>query len=309
MVEYYRSSRIFEVYQIPPEGKKIPDALLYWGGDEYNGPVELSLNTSDWMKEKGIAYHINMLATHPITKEQVDHIIKENGHEISQYYGLNEEDRFIMKEEYYREENDLFYKKFWFRPVCTVNKWLGWKGWAEPAKWMRQAGGRADNSFFGSDVSFEHPLGNGPFFGFGSGTSYPFYFYDDYAGENQRIDFLEEPIVCYEIGHRGSIHGDDPSMRGDAMRRDTETLVLDNDTHFPIDLAVRYHLLMNMFYHPAYVATYPPCREAIEEILNYIHYKNALVTHMGNDQVWAWWGCSFPFTSDRCEGGTRFGVL
>jgi len=264
------------IYQIPPLGEEIPDALLYWGGDEYHGPVERSLKASDWMKQKGLPYHINMCDNHPITPEQLHHI-KQNGHEVSLYYQLHEEDNFAMKEEYYIELNDLFHEKIGFRPLCTVNKWLGWSGWAEPAKWMLKAGGRADNSFYGNPAAHDHPFSNGPSFAFGFGTSYPFNFYDDYEHENQRIDFIEEPIVCYEIGHRGSITG-----------KDKETRAVE-DVHAPIDLAVKYHLLMNMFYHPIYISYYPRCREAIEEILRYIEYIGARVLHLGNDQVCKWW--------------------
>jgi hypothetical protein len=264
------------IYQIPPMGKKIPDALLYWGGDEYHGPVERSLTASDWMKEKGLPYHINMCDDHPITEEQLRHI-QQNGHEVSLYYQLHEEDHFAMKKEHYIELNDLFYRKFGYRPVCTVNKWLGWTGWAKPAKWMLKAGGKADNSFYGNPVPHDHPLSNGPSFAFGFGTSYPFYFYDDYENGNQRIDFIEEPIVCYEVGHRGSITG-----------RDKETCAKE-EVHAPVDMAVKYHLVMNMFYHPIYISHFPRCREAIEEILRYIEYIGARVLHMGNDQVCEWW--------------------
>jgi hypothetical protein len=264
------------IYQIPPMKGKIPDALLYYGGDEYHGPVELSLKASDWMKSKGLGYHINMCDNHPITQEELNHI-KENGHEVSLYYRLHEEDNFTMKEEYYVELNQLFYKKFGYRPVCTVNKWLGWTGWAEPAKWMLKAGGKADNSFYSQNIPSDHPLHNGPSFGFGFGTSYPFYFYDDCKNGNKRIDFIEEPIICYEVGHRGSIDGSDKETRAAS------------DVHTPIDMAVKYHLLMNMFYHPVYIANFPRCREAIEEILRYIEYIGAMVLHMGNDQVCRWW--------------------
>ncbi len=266
------------IYQLPPEQEKIPDALLYWGGDEYEGPTELSIKSSDWMKQKGLGYHINMLYHHPVTPEELQHIL-DNGHEVSQYFGLHKEDNFTMKPEYYTEQSDLFVKKFGFRPICTVNKWLRWEGWAEPAKWMMKAGGKADNSFIGMDVPFAHPMSNGPFWGFGFGTSFPFSFYDDYREENRRIDFMEQPIICYEIGHRGSTA---------VTPRDRDTLAVE-DFHLPIDMAVKYHFLMNMFYHPYYIAECPKCREAIEGLLEYIEQKKALILHLGNDEVWKWW--------------------
>ncbi len=262
------------IYQIPPEGDQIPDAILYYGGDEYAGPVEQSLRASDWMKQKGLGYHINTLHNHPMTEAEKKHIL-DNGHELSLYYGLHDEDDFTMKEEYYSELYDAYVKKFGIRPMTTVNKWLRWIGWSEPAKWMLKAGGKADNSFHSLPGAFEHPFANTSYFGFGCGTGYPFYFYDDYRGQNQKIEFMEQPIACYEVGHRGSI-------------RDYETRA-EFDVHLPVELAIKHHMVMNMFYHPAYIAYFPNCRRAIEEILRYIKDRGAKVLHWGNDAVTTWW--------------------
>ena len=49
----------------------------------------------------------------------------------------------------------------------------------------------------------------------------------------------------------------------------------------------RYHLTMNMFYHPVYIANYPACRAAIEEALRYIKSRNIRALHFGNDQLYA----------------------
>ena len=32
---------------------------------------------------------------------------------------------------------------------------------------------------------------------------YPYHFYGDHAHHNECIDVVEEPVVAYEIGHRG----------------------------------------------------------------------------------------------------------
>lgn len=276
------------IHQLPPMGDQVPDALLYWGGDEYHGPTQLSLEASDWMRAHGMGYHINMCYNHPITPQELKHI-QDNGHEVSLYFQLHEEDGYAMKEERYREETELFEKKFGFPPTCTVNKWLGWTGWAQPAKWMLGAGVQADNSFFGSACPSDHPLANGPVFAFGFGTAYPFYFYDDHTNANQRIGFLEEPIICYEVGHRGSITG-----------RDKQTSAAE-DVHAPVDMAIKYHMTMNMFCHPAYIAGFPRCREAIEEVLRYIEYRGARVLHWGNDAVCAWWQARSRSGFDRVE--------
>jgi hypothetical protein len=140
---------------------------------------------------------------------------------------------------------------------------------------MLAAGGKADNSFIPGIHPLPAPLTNTPFLGFGFGTSYPFYFYDDFEGENARINFLEEPVTAYEIGHRGSI--------GDKGTSDFEQI------HTAIDITAKYHLLMNLFYHPVYISDYPLCREAISECLRYIAEQNIIAVHFGNDALWKWW--------------------
>jgi len=272
------------IYQIPPDGQTIPDALLYWGGDEYEGPTALSLGASDWMRSKGLPYHINMQDNHPITLDELQHIL-DNGHEVSLYYHLLPEENYVMHEELYLRHAAKFRKRFGIDPVCTLNDSCRWKGWAEPAKWMRKAGGKADNSFGPSPFSYEHPQHNGPFYGSGFGTFYPFFFYDDFTGGNRRIDFIEEPMGCYEIGHRGSIKA---RMIEHKPFADRETVAFE-DLYVPLDQAIRYHRVMNMFYHPTYIVNNAPCRQAIEEILRYLKKKGAPVLHMANNAVAAWW--------------------
>jgi hypothetical protein len=265
------------IYSIPPHNGAIPDALFIWGGDEYAGPVERSLAASDWMRAHGLGYHINIeIENHPITLDQARHIIEDNGHEISLYYRLRPEDAYCMTEEVFAEQAALFERKFGRRAVCSVNFVLRWKGWIEPAKFIASAGGKGDNSFLRARYpASEGLLHNSPVFAFSFGTSLPFFFYDDYRGGNQRIDVVEEPIICYEIGHRGSI-----------LDRAAQAL---HEVGPPIDAALKYHLLMNMFHHPVYISEFPLCREAIEEMLRYIGQRRALAVHVGNDAACLWW--------------------
>lgn len=263
------------IYQIPPKEGKVADALLYWGGDEYVGPTELSLAASNWMREMGLPYHINIQENHPMTAEEFRHITETNGHEISLFYHTHAENGFKMTEDLYRRQSDEFARIRGVRPCTTVNSVTRWNHWAEPAKWMRAAGGKADNSFTSGPLHLEHPMANGPFFGFAFGTTYPFYFYDDARGGNRRIDYMEQPIVCYEIGHRGSL-----------LDRETD---VHREVHFPLEMAIKYHAVMNLFYHPVYIARYPQCRKAITEIVRYIRESGARVVHMGNDAIAHWW--------------------
>lgn len=284
------------IYQIPPMGGKIPDALLYWGGDEYRGPVERSLKASDWMREKGLAYHVNIeIDNHPMSAEEWQQI-RDNGHEVSNYFvfgGKQHNEQSLRKE--IKRQSDLFLRKFGVRLVCTFYKSFAyhprtilpgddqWDDWTGPVRWLAEAGIKADNSYCGRNISNSW-FHNGPSVDFGFGTGYPFYFYADYQHGNRPIDFLEEPINCYEMGHRGSIL----SENGEASPLNKEMRTWE-EVHLPIDMAIKYHLVMNMFYHPIYIVENQPCREAIEEILRYIEERKATVKHMGNDQVWEWW--------------------
>jgi len=269
------------IYQMPPKGDAIPDALFYWGGDDESARNGIQLRASEWMKEKGLPYHINAMGINGefgLTVEDAEKI-RQNGHEISLHYNfVNYEDYpqpYPFTEEDVRKQAEAFYKKFGFRQICSVNHSGCWIDWEKPAKWMLEAGGKADNSFIPGLHPLPAPLTNAPFFGFGFGTSYPFYFYNDVEGRNARIDFLEEPVTAYEIGHRGSI--------GDKETSDFEHI------HTVIDFTAKYHLLMNLFYHPVYISDYPLCRKAISECLRYIEERNITAIHFGNDALWKWW--------------------
>src|SRR5207253_339896 len=106
--------------------------------------------------------------------------------------------------------------------------------------------------------------------GFSFGTAFPFYFYDDAAHGNERLDFLCEPVTAYETGYTPEA---------------TDFSVL----HRGIDLAARYHLTLNMFYHPPCVRDFATCRSAIQEALRYLDEKGLKAVHLGNDALWAWW--------------------
>jgi hypothetical protein len=269
------------IYQIPPKGEEIPDSLFYWGGDDESARNGIQLRASEWMKEKGLPYHINAMGVNGefgLTVERAEKI-RQNGHEISLHYNfVNYEDYpqpYPFTEEDVKKQAEAFYQKFGFRQICSVNHNGCWIDWEKPAEWMLAAGGKADNSFIPGIDPLPAPQTNAPFFGFGFGTSYPFYFYDDFEGKNARINFLEEPVTAYEIGHRGSI--------GDRETSDFEQI------HTVIDLTAKYHLLMNLFYHPVYISDFPLCRTAISECLRYIEERNIVAVHSGNDALWKWW--------------------
>lgn len=279
------------IYQIPPMGQDVPDALLYWSGDEYNGPVEHSLFASDFMKGLGLPFHINIeVERHPMSQKEYDHIVKENGHEISAYWQMYERENCDVRREHFLKQADEFRERFDKSPGSTLLWSTKWKGWTEPARWMAEAGALADNTFCNNGIRYTldaedgrgrqyHPYGNVGSFSFGFGTSYPFHFYEDYARQNRRIEnFTEQPIACYETGNRS----------GTRPESDLKTIARE-DVRMPIDWAVKHHLVINVFYHPGNIHKSVAAQEAIKEAVRYINYIGARVLHLGADGAAEWW--------------------
>ena len=239
------------------------------------------------MHQRGLPYQTNIESDHhPMTAEEQARL-RDLGTEVSAYYHLYSEDDYTMTPEHYTFQSDRFLERFGYRPVVSVNHCVRWKGWTEPAKWMRDAGGRADNGFTGKAVANDNHFRNSASYGFGFGTCYPFYFWDDWRGGNARIDFMEQPIVCYELGHRSTT----------SINRDLDTRAFE-EIHLAVGMAIRYHFVMNMFYHPICINSFPACRDAIDEVLRYIDYRGAHVLHMNNRMVAEWWDARHASTVD-----------
>lgn len=105
----------------------------------------------------------------------------------------------------------------------------------------------------------------------GRNCCFPFWFHDDWRGGNRRIHFLEQPVTAYECGYVGQERTDFPTV------------------HKIIDLAARYHLTMNMFYHPIYIDQFPHCRAAIDEAQRYMKEREIRALHLGSDGLSRWW--------------------
>lgn len=264
------------IYQIPPKGKKIPSALFYWGGDD-EGQEGAAFEASQWMRSKGLPYHINALYKDKnfVLKRKEAEAIIANGHEVSLHYnfidGYSHPNPFTRSD--VQTQARAFYEKFGRYPVCSVNHWATWIGWEQPAEWMLSTGGKADNSFTPRRMESSATLDLEDAMGFSFGTSYPFYFHHDHKKENKRMDFLEEPQACYEIGYTPY----------------TKKGLNFNSIHKAIDMAARYHLLMNFFYHPPRISGIANCRKAIEEIISYIKTRGIVAKHMGPNELCNWW--------------------
>jgi hypothetical protein len=203
-----------------------------------------------------------------LTVEEHDRIVA-NGHETSLHYnfmdGFPHPCGFTQQD--VQRQWDWFCETFRRQPIATVNHWCRWYGWAEPAKWMRAAGGRADNSRLGLSSPPLNPVNH---IGFAFGTAFPHYYYDDWRSGNARIDFLAEPIMAYEVGYEG----------------DTTHFEM---THRAVDIASYYHMTANFFHHPIYIAQRESCRAAIDELLRYVRERGLRTVFMGCDALWQWW--------------------
>jgi hypothetical protein len=256
---------------LPPKDGAIADLLCFWGGDDEAASNGLQRVASDFLHDLGLPYHINAMARNGAfglsTADAA--AIRANGHEISLHYNFR--DGFSHPGPFGKDDvlaqYAAFRRHFGFDPVCTVNHCTHWTGWVEPAEWLHEAGGRADNTFIHQQSPPGNPVNA---VGFSFGSAFPHYFYRDHRGGNERFDFLEEPIVAYEVGY---------------TRDGTDFPLL----HRILDHAARYHLTLNMFYHPVYVAEWPTCRQAIKELLRYLEERRLAAVHLGNDALWRWW--------------------
>jgi len=258
------------VHQIPPVGGEVADVLLYFGGDDEGDPNN-QIVASDFMSERGLPYHINVMAVDggfALGPSEIEHI-ESNGHELALHYnfidGFAHPTGFTQDD--VRQQAAVFRAVFGRPSVCSVNHWCRWTGWCEPARWMMQEGQLADNSWLGPDADVLNPTN---IIDFSFGSAFPRRRWDDWRSGNECLRFVQEPIVAYEVGYQGE-------------ETDFATL------HRAVDMALGYHATWSLFHHPVYIAQYPACRRAIDELLRYLEEKGVTACTMGNDELARWW--------------------
>ncbi len=280
------------VHQLPPAQGQVADLVVFFGGDDEGLTDGSQVAASDFMKSRGLPYHVNIMpypdGRFGLTAQEHDHIVA-NGHEASLHYNFI--DGFAHPAGFTREDVqrqwDWFCQAFGHKPVATVNHWCRWCGWTDPARWMHAVGGRADNSRIGVSSPPLNPVNH---IGFAFGTAFPHYYYEDWRGENRGFDFLTEPIMAYEVGYAG-----------DATDFDM--------THRAVDLAAYYHMTADFFHHPTYIAQRESCRKAIDELLRYLQERALRPLFLGCDALWEWWDArsrSALHALSLTAGETRF---
>jgi len=284
------------VHPLPPqpETHEVPDALFFWGGDdEAAGGTQLW--ASNWVREQGLPYHINIMplkdGTFTVTREEYE-AIKANGHEPSLHLDFQSgfAHPYAYSEAEVRQQVEWYVQAYGELPVCSVFHWTHWTGWHEPAEWLLRAGAKADNSRIHRGSP---PLNPANMLGYSFGTSFPYRFYTDHRSGNRPLEFLSEPITAYECGYNAG--------------QGTEFSAL----HRAINLAAQFHLTTDLFFHPINVYNHPECREAIQEVLRYTGEQGISALHMGNDELALWWfarSASRVRDVRRADDGLSFAV-
>lgn len=278
------------IHQIPPVDGEVADALISFGGDDEGTPA-YQVAASDFMHSRGLPYHINCMPVDgqfALSADEIQHI-ESNGHELSMHYdfmaGFDHPTGFTQAD--VRRQSALFKEVFGRPAVCSVNHWVRWVGWCEPARWMAEEGQLGDNSWMGLISPPVNPVNNTDL---SFGTAFPRRVWDDWRHGNERIDFVEEHIGAYEVGY---------------LRDQTDPAKL----HEAVDLALRYRLTLGFFYHPIYLATFPACRAAVDELLRYLDERRATCVFMGSDELARWWLARADATVENAReeyGGVRF---
>jgi hypothetical protein len=256
-----------------PGSGKPADLLLFWGGDD-EAAAGTQIVASNFMREMGLPYHLNLMPDKQggfsVSKAEFD-AIKANGHENSVHYDFQTDfpHPYAFTEAEVLQQAEWYEQAFGERAQCSVFHWCHWTGWSEPAEWMLKAGGCADNSRIHRGSP---PLNPTNLVGYVFGTSFPYRFFRDHRGGNERLPFLSEPITLYECGYR------------------YEDLTTDfTQLHRGLEMAARFHLTTDLFFHPINVFRAECCREAVREALRWVDARGILARHMGNDELAAWW--------------------
>lgn len=258
------------VHECPPAGGQVPDAVFFLGGDD-EAVHGHQVPASDFMREEGLPYHINCMWSEgqfQVTPEEAAHI-RSNGHELSVHYDFitGYDHPCGFSEEGVCAQSEAFRATYGHSPEVSVNHCARWVGWCEPARWMLAQGQIGDNSWFGHRSPPLNPVNS---IDLSFGTALPRCLMDDWRNGNERLRFVEQHVVAYEVGYLGD------ETRFDVLHR-------------AVDLAVAYRLTMNLFYHPVYIATNEACRAAIRELKRYVAAKDIVAGFMGNDALARWW--------------------
>lgn len=266
------------LHRLPPlPDGTIPDLLLYYGGDDdATDAVSVDLRASDIMAELGLPYHLNLMqgpdGEFLLSTEQFEQM-EARGQTLALHYDLTagldafSQENFGVQIKRYRHT-------YGQTPVVNVGHCLVNRGWAEHARYQAAYGIRGDNSRLAEIDPADINAFN--LYGFGFGTAFPFFVYEDGAHGNVRLPFVDLPITYYE-----------PRI-GEAYPTGRAQL------HACLDSAVYFGRTINLFLHPHYLAGYEGydsrmTQEALRDMLSYCACKGYRPYHCTPDDVCLWW--------------------
>ncbi|WJH33695.1 hypothetical protein N6H14_27370 [Paenibacillus sp. CC-CFT747] len=262
------------IHQLPPmKDGSLPDMMFHIGGDD-ECSQGIQVESSDYFKDKGLPYQINLMPNREgkfaIGKEEYE-AIKLNGHAPSLHFDFAIPFRHFNEHDM-KKQVDWYVEAFGEIPIATVNHCSTATGWAEHARWASALGIKGDNTRVHQFV----PPDNGiNLMGFGFGTCYPHFVYDDSKHDNKRLDFVNIPIVLFE-----------PRIFEESREQDLQRI------RGALDRAAQFGWTLNIFIHPTYVVTprhTPFCWPAVDEILRYVEENKYQVVLHSTNQVCEWW--------------------
>ncbi|MDH7480488.1 MAG: hypothetical protein QHH26_00765 [Armatimonadota bacterium] len=258
------------IHRLPPVNDKIPDVLLFYGGDD-EGSTGVQIPAAEFMASRKLPYHINCMlldgkyGLNPGEIRRLD----ELGTELAPHFDFI--NGFAHPTGFSREDvltqTKAFIKHFNRQPFTSNCHWCRWTSYHEPALWLSEAGIRGDNSFVHRRLDVLNPTNT---IGFAFGTAFPFNIYANHAYGNRRTGVVELPITAYEVGYTAG------------------------GTDFPtleraLKLAIHYGSTMNFFYHPVYISQQKTCRNAIDRLLSLIKEWGITPVHSTPDALAKWW--------------------
>jgi len=278
--------------RLPPANGEPADIVLFWGGDDEGRSDGSQLFASEFMKARGLPYHINVMPDEGgrfgLSVDDARAILA-NGHELSVHFnfvsGWSRPDYSPADLE---RQWSLFVGRYGVRPEVTVAHCCRWCGWDETPLTLERLGMSGENQRISVPMppGLPDPCNK---LGFAWGTVFPFHYWASHTSGNRRIDFLSLPIQCYEVGYDMATGASDYTL-----------------LHAHLDLGLHYRLTTNMFYHPCRIKDWPHVRRAIEETLRYVSRRGASVRHMAPDALARWWrGRSSAAVQERREGRVR----
>jgi hypothetical protein len=267
------------LHRLPPcDDGKIPDWLLFIGGDDDATSGEMNLKASEILYNYDLPYHINVMPRSDgtfVSSYDDYKVIKSRGHEIALHYDFVSGGFEKVTADDFRDQQEIFFREFGEISICNVGHCVASYGWAERCRDQAELGVMGDNSRMGEIDANDINAFNMQ--GFAFGTAFPFFAYDDYTHYNKKLKFIEIPNTYYE-----------PRLKTDA---DLDLLKI----HNCIDQAVKHGRCINYFLHPHYVSGWygggnEPVLNAIEETLRYCE-KNNYVSNKttGVNQLCLWW--------------------